>query len=163
MGVPEPLLEPGRIGLQIMTPWTIMIAWRRLNQGLMIKFGDSKSVAMGTVVRLVSLVSVLSIGKWFTSFSGIFLSYFRVIFFLLIINDVFMYNFSDWFKLKLISVRETFDKYNLISALHRFMKVEDKKYKNLLPPLVLLTQEKQKELLSKLNSLDFMPNKGIAA
>ena len=72
MGIPEPLLEPGRIGLQIMTPWTIMIAWRRLNQGLMIKFGDSKSVAMGTVVRLVSLVSVLSIGKWFTSFSGIF-------------------------------------------------------------------------------------------
>ena len=64
---------------------------------------------------------------------------------------------------KLISVRETFDKYNLISALHSFMSVEDKKYKNLLPPLVLLSQEKQKELLSKLESLDFMPNKGIAA
>ena len=64
---------------------------------------------------------------------------------------------------KLISVRETFDKYNLISALHSFMSVEDKKYKNLLPPLVLLSQEKQEELLSKLNSLDFMPNKGIAA
>ena len=64
---------------------------------------------------------------------------------------------------KLISVRETFDKYNLISALHSFMSVEDKKYKNLLPPLVLLSQEKQKELLSKLNSLDFIPNKGIAA
>ena len=64
---------------------------------------------------------------------------------------------------KLISVRESFDKYNLISALHSFMSVEDKKYKNLLPPLVLLSQEKQKELLSKLESLDFMPNKGIAA
>ena len=64
---------------------------------------------------------------------------------------------------KLISVRESFDKYNLISALHSFMSVEDKKYKNLLPPLVLLSQEKQKELLSKLNSLDFIPNKGIAA
>ena len=72
MGVPESLLEPGRLGLQVMTPWTIMIAWRRLNQGLMIKYDDSKSVAMGTVIRLISLVAVLSIGKWFTSFSGIF-------------------------------------------------------------------------------------------
>ena len=52
MGVPESLLEPGRLGLQLMTPWTIMIAWRRLNQGLMIKYGDSKSVAMGTVCLL---------------------------------------------------------------------------------------------------------------
>ena len=43
------------------------------------------------------------------------------------------------------------------------MSVEDKKYKNLLPPLVLLSQEKQKELLSKLEALDFIPNKGIAA
>ena len=64
---------------------------------------------------------------------------------------------------KLISVRETFDKYNLISALHSFMSVEDKKYKNLLPPLILLSQEKQKELLSKLHTLDFIPNKEIAA
>jgi len=64
---------------------------------------------------------------------------------------------------KLVSIRETFDKYNLISALHSFMSVEDKKYKNLLPPLVLLSQEKQKELLSKLDDLDFLPNKGIAA
>ena len=64
---------------------------------------------------------------------------------------------------KLISVRETFDEHNLISALHSFMSVEDKKYQNLLPPLALLSQEKQKELLSKLNVLDFLPNKGIAA
>ena len=64
---------------------------------------------------------------------------------------------------KLVLVRETFDEYNLISALHSFMSSEDKKFKNLLPPLILLSQEKQKELLSKLNSLDCLPNKGIAA
>tara|TARA_B100001778_G_C18248952_1_gene476889 strand:- start:70 stop:645 length:576 start_codon:yes stop_codon:yes gene_type:complete len=77
--------------------------------------------------------------------------------------DDFESKSSQTLNTKLISVRETFDKYNLISALHSFMSVEDKKYKNLLPPLVLLSQEKQKELLSKLNSLDFIPNKGIAA
>ena len=71
MNVPNELLEPGRIGLQIMTPWTIMIAWRRLNQGVMIKYGNSKSVAIGTFIRLVALVFVLSYGKWFTSLSGI--------------------------------------------------------------------------------------------
>ncbi len=64
---------------------------------------------------------------------------------------------------KLISVRETFDGYNLISALHSFMSVENKKYKNLLPPLILLPDAKQKELLSKLDTLEFLPNKGIAA
>ena len=64
---------------------------------------------------------------------------------------------------KLISVRETFDGYNLISALHSFMSVENKKYKNLLPPLILLPEAKQKELLSKLDTLEFLPNKGIAA
>ena len=37
MNVPSSIIEPGRVGLQIMTPWTIMIAWRRLNQGVMIK------------------------------------------------------------------------------------------------------------------------------
>ena len=43
------------------------------------------------------------------------------------------------------------------------MSVGDKKYQNLLPPLVLLSQEKQKELLSKLDTLGFLPNKEIAA
>jgi len=64
---------------------------------------------------------------------------------------------------KLVSVRQAFDKRNLISGLHSFMSVGDKKYENLLPPLVLLSQEKQKELLSELDSLDFLPNKKVIA
>ena len=64
---------------------------------------------------------------------------------------------------KLVSVRQAFDKRNLISGLHSFMSVGDKKYENLLPPLILLSQEKQKELLSELDSLDFLPNKKVIA
>ncbi|MDC0473003.1 dihydrodipicolinate synthase family protein [Pelagibacteraceae bacterium] len=64
---------------------------------------------------------------------------------------------------KLILVRETFDKYNLISGLHSFMSVEEKNFENLLPPLVLLSEEKKKELLSKLESLKFLPKKNLAA
>ena len=57
---------------------------------------------------------------------------------------------------KLINVRKTFDQYNLISALHSFLTVKDKKFKNILPPLVLLSQEQQKELIDKLNDLKFI-------
>ena len=64
---------------------------------------------------------------------------------------------------KLILVRETFDKYNLISALHSFMSVHNPQFKNLLPPLVLLSNEKQKELLIKLQDLNFIPIKEKAA
>ena len=63
---------------------------------------------------------------------------------------------------KLISVRETFDQYNLISALHSFLSIQDNNYKNVLPPLVLLSQEKQKELINKLDNLKFTFAKNLA-
>ena len=44
--------------------------------------------------------------------------------------DDFESKSSQTVNAKLVSVRETFDKYNLISALHGFMSAEDKKYKN---------------------------------
>ncbi len=64
---------------------------------------------------------------------------------------------------KLILVRETFDKYNLISALHSFLSTQDDIYKKVLPPLILLSDEEQKELISKTKNLKFFFNKGMAA
>jgi len=64
---------------------------------------------------------------------------------------------------KLISVRQVFDKYNLISAVHSFMSHENNKFNNLLPPLVLPTSKKKKELFSELENLNFLPKKGMAA
>ena len=64
---------------------------------------------------------------------------------------------------KLIEVRETFDQFNLISALHSFLSVKDEKFKNILPPLVLLSEEKQKKLLDKLNKLEFLTEENLAA
>ena len=64
---------------------------------------------------------------------------------------------------QLINVRETFDQYNLISALHSFLAVRDKKFTNILPPLILLSQVKQKELINKLNDLKFIIDKNLAA
>ena len=65
--------------------------------------------------------------------------------------------------IKLIEVREAFDQHNLISALHSFLSIKDKKFKNILPPLVLLSQEQQKELINKLNDLKFISKKNLAA
>ena len=64
---------------------------------------------------------------------------------------------------KLCSVRKVFDNYNLISGLHSFMSVENKKFKRILPPLSLLSSVQQKELMLKLRELEFFPEKNIAA
>ena len=77
--------------------------------------------------------------------------------------DDFENNNSQSKNKKLIDVRETFDQFNLISALHSFLSVKDEKFKNILPPLVLLSEEKQKELIDKLNKLEFLIEKNLAA
>jgi|TARA_B110000211_G_scaffold19308_1_gene20011 4-hydroxy-tetrahydrodipicolinate synthase len=64
---------------------------------------------------------------------------------------------------KLIDVRGTFDQYNLISALHSFLSIKDEKFKNILPPLVLLSEKQHKELINKLNDLKFISEKNLAA
>ncbi len=56
---------------------------------------------------------------------------------------------------KLCDVRSVFEKYNLISSLHSFMLEKDDMYKNVLPPLKLLSEADKGEMLSSLNKLDF--------
>ena len=62
---------------------------------------------------------------------------------------------------KVIRVRQTFDEYPLISALHTVLSVEDKKYSNILPPLTLLDEALKTQLLKKLKEIDFIPLKNI--
>jgi len=64
---------------------------------------------------------------------------------------------------RLCSIRKVFDNYNLVAALHTFMKTENEKYKIILPPLDLLSQKEEKELMLKLKKLDFFPEKNMAA
>ena len=56
---------------------------------------------------------------------------------------------------KLCKVRNIFEKHNVISSLHSYFLKEDTIYKNLLPPLALLTTKKTQELEVKLNNLNF--------
>jgi len=64
IGAPAELLEPSRIGFLFMTPWTWSIAYRRFNQGILIRFGRSKWVGIGTGVRLTTDLAVLAFGSW---------------------------------------------------------------------------------------------------
>ena len=47
---------------------------------------------------------------------------------------------------KLCDVRNTFEKYNLISGLHAYYSINDPIYKNILPPLSILNSTDKKEL-----------------
>ena len=71
LGVPPEIVEPGRIGLMIMTPWTWSIAYRRFNQGVLIRFGHSRTISVGTIIRLSADGLVLFIGYWLGSIPGI--------------------------------------------------------------------------------------------
>jgi len=79
------------------------------------------------------------------------------------VYDDFNNNKTQTFNEKLCAIRKVFDNYNLISGLHSFMSFENEKYKRILPPLSLLSEKQQKEMMSKLKELEFSPEKNIAA
>jgi 4-hydroxy-tetrahydrodipicolinate synthase len=70
--------------------------------------------------------------------------------------------YDDFFEKKkqtkneiLCNVRNTFEKFNLISGLHSFMSNEDKIYKNVLPPVSFLSEKENLQLIEELNKLNF--------
>jgi hypothetical protein len=71
IAVPEPVREPARLGLRIMLPWTLSIAYRRTQQGVLIRFGRAHAVTWGTLVRLATLATVLGLGLALQSWPGI--------------------------------------------------------------------------------------------
>jgi hypothetical protein len=71
MAVPDVVAEQGRIGLRIMTPWTLAIAYRRFQQGVLIRNGASRAIGVGTGVRLATNIIVLGAGYAIGQFSGI--------------------------------------------------------------------------------------------
>jgi hypothetical protein len=68
---PSEIVEPARIGLMIMTPWTWSIAYRRFNQGVLIRFGHSGAISTGTFIRLGTDIVVLLLGFWVGTLPGI--------------------------------------------------------------------------------------------
>ena len=71
------------------------------------------------------------------------------------VYDDFINNETQTVNNQLCNVRSSFDKFNLISALHSFMLDKDSIYKNILPPLNLLNNFEKDELIKDLNKLNF--------
>jgi len=71
------------------------------------------------------------------------------------VYDNFVNNSPQHLNQKLCDVRATFEKYNLISGLHTFMSQKNEIFKNILPPLKLLSENDKNELLLKLKKLNF--------
>lgn len=71
MHAPEPIRGPARVGLIIMTPWTASIAYRRFQQGVLIRHDRSRLVGVGTALRLSTNVACLTAGYLVGSVPGI--------------------------------------------------------------------------------------------
>ena len=71
LGAPESIWEPARLGLQMMTPWTLSIAVRRFLQGMVIRVGRSRLVGLGTLMRLGVSTSILLGGLAIQDIPGI--------------------------------------------------------------------------------------------
>jgi hypothetical protein len=70
LSAPEEIIGPARIGMMITLPWTWAIAYRRFNQGVLIRFGHSLAVGLGTLVRLLADCGVLAIGYFVGTIQG---------------------------------------------------------------------------------------------
>jgi len=64
---------------------------------------------------------------------------------------------------KLCDIRNTFEKYNLISGLHSYYSKTNLIYKNVLPPLSILSSKDEKELIDNLEKLNFSTKTILAA
>jgi hypothetical protein len=57
--------------MKLMLPWSGFIAWRRFNQGILIRNGETKPIGRGTIIRLVSLILSVVVYGFFTPLPGI--------------------------------------------------------------------------------------------
>ncbi len=55
MGIPEHIAAAAQPAMQIMTFWSAAIGWRRFYQGILIRFGHTRRVGIGTAVRLTAV------------------------------------------------------------------------------------------------------------
>ena len=70
MSPPEEIIEPARVGLMVMLPWSWTVAYRRFNQGVLIRFGHSRAIGVGAIIRIGANASFAALG-WALGLPGI--------------------------------------------------------------------------------------------
>ena len=71
------------------------------------------------------------------------------------VYDDFVQNKEQSVNEKLCNVRNIFEEYNLISAIHTFMSQEDRYYSHILPQLRILNDKESQKLLEDLKKINF--------
>ncbi len=64
LGIPGELIETARIALLSMLPWTVAVGYRRLWQGVLIRYGKTKVIPVTMLVRITVSILVLVWGDW---------------------------------------------------------------------------------------------------
>ena len=62
LGIPESLIDPARMTLLVMIPWTLGVGYRRLWQGVLIRHGRAKLIPITMAVRIIVSFLVLAWG-----------------------------------------------------------------------------------------------------
>jgi hypothetical protein len=70
VGAPAEVIEPSRIAFLLMTPWTGAIAYRRMWQGVMIRYGHTQFLFVTTAIRLVATAAVALAGLRIGTIAG---------------------------------------------------------------------------------------------
>jgi len=70
IGAPKQLMEPSRQTFLIMFPWSALVAFRRLWQGVMIRFGYTDQVGLTMIFRLIATAGVAVVGGYFHILPG---------------------------------------------------------------------------------------------
>lgn len=55
--LPDNIVQLSRVPLQIMTPWSGLIGWRRWRQGVMIRHGNTRAISIGTGIRFAAMLA----------------------------------------------------------------------------------------------------------
>lgn len=71
LGAPAPIVEPARLGLMIMTPWSAGTAFRRFQQGVLIRFDQAQAVIWGSLLRLGGDSLTLALGYLWGRLPGV--------------------------------------------------------------------------------------------
>ncbi|MEJ5170382.1 MAG: hypothetical protein WHU10_05290 [Fimbriimonadales bacterium] len=58
LGLPEEVTQAVQVPLQIMLPWSALIGWRRFQQGILIRGGNTRPIVLGTSLRLATIALV---------------------------------------------------------------------------------------------------------
>lgn len=71
MDPPAEIIEPSRLGLALMLPWIWSIGYRRMQQGVLIRYNRSRFITIGTIGRLVITVLATALFGFGFQLSGV--------------------------------------------------------------------------------------------